>query len=107
MGEKKFRCRLSMRRRWRFPRAHREEVREAQESGGAPQPASKPEPYIIFDHVSKSFGDLHVLDDVSFEVLTGETFPPGAAQDAQRSPRSNTSKAHIIQHMQIAERLET
>ena len=34
---------------------------------------SRPEPYIVFDHVSKSFGDLSVLDDVSFEVLTGET----------------------------------
>jgi len=33
-------------------------VREAQENGGAQQPASKPEPYIIFDHVSKAFGDL-------------------------------------------------
>jgi phospholipid/cholesterol/gamma-HCH transport system ATP-binding protein len=50
------------------------EVREAQENDGTPQSAAKPpEPYIIFDHVSKSFGDLHVLDDVSFEVLTGET----------------------------------
>jgi phospholipid/cholesterol/gamma-HCH transport system ATP-binding protein len=48
-------------------------VREAQENGGAPQPATKPEPYIVFDHVSKAFGDLHVLDDVCFEVLTGET----------------------------------
>jgi phospholipid/cholesterol/gamma-HCH transport system ATP-binding protein len=34
---------------------------------------SRPEPYIVFDHVTKSFGDLTVLDDVSFEVLTGET----------------------------------
>jgi phospholipid/cholesterol/gamma-HCH transport system ATP-binding protein len=55
------------------PELIREEVREAQENGGAPQPAAKPEPYTVFDHVSKSFGDLHVLDDVSFEVLTGET----------------------------------
>jgi phospholipid/cholesterol/gamma-HCH transport system ATP-binding protein len=55
------------------PELIREEVREAQENGGAPLPATKPEPYIVFDHVSKSFGDLHVLDDVSFEVLTGET----------------------------------
>jgi phospholipid/cholesterol/gamma-HCH transport system ATP-binding protein len=55
------------------PELIREEVREAQENGGAPQPATKPEPYIVFDHVSKSFGDLHVLDDVSFEVLAGET----------------------------------
>ena len=36
-------------------------------------PTKPPEPYIVFDHVSKSFGDVHVLDDVSFEVLTGET----------------------------------
>jgi phospholipid/cholesterol/gamma-HCH transport system ATP-binding protein len=52
----------------------REEIREAQENGSASQATAKPpEPYIVFDHVSKSFGDLHVLDDVSFEVLTGET----------------------------------
>jgi phospholipid/cholesterol/gamma-HCH transport system ATP-binding protein len=51
-----------------------DEVREAQENGAGPQTAAKrPEPYIVFDHVSKSFGDLHVLDDVSFEVLAGET----------------------------------
>jgi phospholipid/cholesterol/gamma-HCH transport system ATP-binding protein len=58
------------------PELIREEVREAQEaqeSGTAPLVPKKPEPYIVFDHVSKSFGDLHVLDDVSFEVLTGET----------------------------------
>lgn len=55
------------------PELFREEVREAQENGAAMQPAKLPEPYIVFDHVSKSFGDLHVLDDVSFEVLTGET----------------------------------
>jgi phospholipid/cholesterol/gamma-HCH transport system ATP-binding protein len=55
------------------PELFREEVREAQENGGGAQPAKPPEPYIVFDHVSKSFGDLHVLDDVSFEVLTGET----------------------------------
>jgi phospholipid/cholesterol/gamma-HCH transport system ATP-binding protein len=30
-------------------------------------------PYIDFRHVSKSFGDNHVLDDVSFNVLAGET----------------------------------
>ena len=51
----------------------REEVREAQENGAAPQTPANPVPYIVFDHVSKSFGDLHVLDDVSFEVLAGET----------------------------------
>jgi phospholipid/cholesterol/gamma-HCH transport system ATP-binding protein len=32
-----------------------------------------PAPYIAFEHVSKSFGDLHVLDDVSFFVNAGET----------------------------------
>jgi len=55
------------------PELIREKVREVQENGGAPQPATKPEPYIVFDRVSKSFGDLVVLDDVSFEVLAGET----------------------------------
>jgi phospholipid/cholesterol/gamma-HCH transport system ATP-binding protein len=34
---------------------------------------SASEPYIVFDHVTKSFGDLTVLDDVSFHVETGET----------------------------------
>ncbi|HVW77335.1 MAG TPA: ATP-binding cassette domain-containing protein [Alloacidobacterium sp.] len=34
---------------------------------------SKPEPYIAFEKVSKSFGDLVVLDEVSFYVLPGET----------------------------------
>jgi phospholipid/cholesterol/gamma-HCH transport system ATP-binding protein len=55
------------------PELIREEVREVQENGSAPPPTTKPEPYIVFDHVSKSFGDLVVLDDVSFEVLAGET----------------------------------
>lgn len=31
------------------------------------------QPYIVFDHVFKSFGDLKVLDDVSFQVQAGET----------------------------------
>ena len=31
------------------------------------------QPYIAFDHVSKSFGDFHVLTDVSFFVNAGET----------------------------------
>jgi phospholipid/cholesterol/gamma-HCH transport system ATP-binding protein len=35
--------------------------------------AATPEPYIAFDKVSKSFGDLVVLDNVSFFVLPGET----------------------------------
>ncbi len=30
-------------------------------------------PYILFDHVSKAFGDKVVLDDVSFDVMPGET----------------------------------
>jgi phospholipid/cholesterol/gamma-HCH transport system ATP-binding protein len=30
-------------------------------------------PYIDFKDVSKSFGDRHVLDDVSFDVMAGET----------------------------------
>ena len=30
-------------------------------------------PYIEFRHVSKAFGDNHVLKDVSFDVKTGET----------------------------------
>jgi ABC-type transporter Mla maintaining outer membrane lipid asymmetry ATPase subunit MlaF len=52
----------------------RDEIREAQENGNVQQAAAKrPEPYIVFDHVSKSFGDLNVLDDVSFEVQMGET----------------------------------
>jgi len=33
----------------------------------------KSRPYIAFEHVSKSFGDVHVLDDVSFSVQAGET----------------------------------
>ena len=40
------------------------------------QPASSdatPAPYIAFEHVYKSFGDLVVLKDVSFSVLPGET----------------------------------
>ncbi len=56
------------------PELIREDVRESQENGAHSQAGGKrPEPYIVFDHVSKSFGDLHVLDDVSFQVLTGET----------------------------------
>src|SRR6516164_1913992 len=33
----------------------------------------RPEPYIAFKNVTKSFGSHKVLDDVSFEVLPGET----------------------------------
>ena len=32
-----------------------------------------PAPYIAFEHVSKSFGTRTVLDDVSFDVMPGET----------------------------------
>src|SRR3984885_12909388 len=37
--------------------------------------ATKPQsaPYIEFKHVSKAFNDHHVLEDVSFDVLPGET----------------------------------
>jgi phospholipid/cholesterol/gamma-HCH transport system ATP-binding protein len=31
------------------------------------------QPYIAFEDVSKSFGDLHVLKDINFYVLPGET----------------------------------
>src|ERR1039458_1709617 len=34
---------------------------------------SGPAPFIAFEHVHKSFGDLVVLKDVSFSVLPGET----------------------------------
>jgi len=37
-----------------------------------PQPIPEG-PYIAFNDVSKSFGDHHVLKNVTFEVLTGET----------------------------------
>jgi phospholipid/cholesterol/gamma-HCH transport system ATP-binding protein len=38
-----------------------------------PDVKNKPGPYISFEHVYKSFGDLIVLEDVSFCVLPGET----------------------------------
>ena len=38
-----------------------------------PDRRNQPGPYIAFEHVSKSFGSLVVLDDVSFSVLPGET----------------------------------
>lgn len=41
------------------------EVVESEDSG--------PKPYIAFEHVSKSFGSLHVLRDISFDVMPGET----------------------------------
>src|SRR5574340_1034643 len=36
-------------------------------------PDAPQSPYIEFQHVSKAFGDNHVLRDVSFDVLPGET----------------------------------
>ena len=49
----------------------RHETEEAQaEAEGKP---GKQQPYIAFNHVSKSFGDFHVLKDVSFFVNAGET----------------------------------
>ena len=36
-------------------------------------PDAPPSPYIEFKHVSKAFGDRSVLEDVSFDVLPGET----------------------------------
>jgi len=38
-----------------------------------PEVRNKPGSYISFEHVSKSFGDVVVLEDVSFCVLPGET----------------------------------
>ena len=38
-----------------------------------PEGESQDRPYIAFEHVSKSFGDVHVLIDVSFSVQAGET----------------------------------
>jgi phospholipid/cholesterol/gamma-HCH transport system ATP-binding protein len=44
--------------------------------GERPSPGSTaeiPRPFLEFQHVSKAFGDNHVLSDVSFGVLPGET----------------------------------
>ncbi len=38
-----------------------------------PDVRNKPGPYISFEHVFKAFGDVVVLDDVSFSILPGET----------------------------------
>ncbi len=52
----------------------REEVLEAQQQPETSVESQKPPaPYIVFNHVFKAFGDVVVLDDVSFQVLTGET----------------------------------
>ena len=31
------------------------------------------QPYIVFENVCKSFGDVHVLKDINFHVMPGET----------------------------------
>jgi phospholipid/cholesterol/gamma-HCH transport system ATP-binding protein len=54
-----------------IPELPRTEIIEPRESRNGN--STGPEPYIAFEHVSKSFGDLHVLDDVSFFVRPGET----------------------------------
>jgi phospholipid/cholesterol/gamma-HCH transport system ATP-binding protein len=46
-------------------------VQSTDEERGEAKPLERP--YISFEHVSKSFGDVHVLDDVSFSVQAGET----------------------------------
>jgi phospholipid/cholesterol/gamma-HCH transport system ATP-binding protein len=47
---------------------------EETDSKGQPtNPDAPPAPYIAFENVNKSFGDLVVLKDVSFHVLPGET----------------------------------
>lgn len=47
---------------------------EIQVAEDSTEPKSDPaQPYIAFDHVSKAFGSLVVLDDVSFFVMAGET----------------------------------
>jgi phospholipid/cholesterol/gamma-HCH transport system ATP-binding protein len=47
--------------------------RAAPEAATENREAESRPPYIAFEHVSKSFGDLHVLDDVSFSIGAGET----------------------------------
>jgi phospholipid/cholesterol/gamma-HCH transport system ATP-binding protein len=42
-------------------------------AGAVPDVRNKPGSYISFEHVSKAFGDVVVLDDVSFCVNPGET----------------------------------
>ena len=46
-----------------------ETTRDHDAAGNPP----REEPYIAFEHVSKSFGDLRVLDDVSFSIDAGKT----------------------------------
>src|ERR1700678_1076497 len=47
--------------------------RAAPEAATENREAESRPPYIAFEHVSKSFGDLHVLDNVSFSIGAGET----------------------------------
>jgi phospholipid/cholesterol/gamma-HCH transport system ATP-binding protein len=51
------------------PRADQVSSKEFAIMAGTPQSG----PYISFEHVSKAFGDNHVLRDVSFDVMPGET----------------------------------
>jgi phospholipid/cholesterol/gamma-HCH transport system ATP-binding protein len=48
-------------------------VRLPEQTGSQSDHPGSENPYIEFRHVSKSFGDKHVLNDVTFEVNTGET----------------------------------
>ncbi len=50
-----------------------EQIRHETEETEKKQVDKEQEPYIAFDHVSKSFGDFHVLKEVSFFVNAGET----------------------------------
>ena len=45
----------------------------AQQNESAVEAVAEVRPYISFEHVSKSFGSLSVLEDVSFCVMPGET----------------------------------
>ena len=60
-----------MRSWWRSRSPSDEEIREETEHEVRDKPGEQP--YIAFEHVSKSFGDFHVLKDVSFFVNAGET----------------------------------
>src|SRR5579863_5077235 len=46
---------------------------DATEPGSAVNATPQSGPYIDFQHVFKSFGENHVLHDVSFDVMPGET----------------------------------
>ena len=48
-------------------------------------------PYIDFRGVSKAFGDNRVLDNVSFDVMPGETVASWAAAVSANQYRSTTS----------------